>query len=172
MNSRRTIVPACASLLVAALVSGLPASAAEWAVWKGHDQVAPHAIYTTGTDETGAILACDAKGELTAMLSLEPASLTDLMARNARYARSTDGTLAVGSDMPAETTFRYTPANKTIETKSHGIAAKVFNSAVLGEPLKVETKREGSIEAQLPAPNDAFKAFAKTCSNLRNANDA
>ena len=170
MNSRRFVTPVCVSLLIG-LAAGMPASAANWAVWEGQDAAAPHAIYTDGVDEAGAILACDGEGMLSAMLSLEPASLPDLMARSAKYARSTEGTVTVGDTEPATTKFRYTPANKTIETRTHSVAAKVFNAAILGEAVKVQTKREGSVEATLPAPNDAFKAFARTCNSLRKSSD-
>ena len=106
---------------------------------------------------------------LKAMLSLEAAPLPDLLERNASYSRSTKAKIQVGDEAATDATFRYIPAIKSIETKSHSVAAQVFNSAVLGEPLTVETKREGTVESQLPAPNDTFKAFAKTCGALRGA---
>ena len=169
MTSRRMITPACASLLIAGLASAMPASAAEWASWKGQDETAPLAIYTDGVDETGALLVCDGRGMMKALLSLEPASLPDLLDRHATYSRSTRASVKVGDDEAAEAVFRYIPAIKSVETKSHNIAAKVFNSAVLGKSLTVVTKREGTVESQLPSPNDTFKAFAKTCNALRAA---
>jgi len=168
MTFKRTFLPAAACVAMVGLASALPASAAEWASWKGQDEAAPLAIYTNGTDETGALLVCDGQGMLKAMLSLEAASLPDLLERNASYSRSTKAKIQVGDETATDATFRYIPAIKSIETKSHSVAARVFNSAVLGEPLTVETRREGTVESQLPAPNDTFKAFAKTCGALRN----
>ena len=167
MKLRGTILPAGACLLMAGLASALPASAADWAAWKGQTEAAPMAIYTDGADETGALLVCDGQGMMKALLSLEPASLPDLLERNATYSRSTKASVKVGDGDTADAMFRYIPAIKSIETKSHSVAAKVFNSAVLGETLTVETKREGTVESHLPAPNDTFKAFAKTCKALR-----
>jgi hypothetical protein len=168
MTLKRTFMRAAACLAMVGLASALPASAAEWASWKGQDEAAPLAIYTDSSDETGALLVCDGQGMLKALLSLEAASLPDLLERNASYSRSTQAKIQVGNEAATDATFRYIPAMKSIETKSHSVAAQVFNSAVLGEPLTVETRREGTVESQLPAPNDTFKAFAKTCGKLRN----
>ena len=170
MILKRTSMLALACLTLGTLTPALSASAAEWDVWKGQNETAPLAIYTDGSDATGAMLVCDGQGMMKALLSLEPASLPDLLARHASYSRSTKVSLQVGDAPGTEEMFRYIPAIKSIETKSHNAAAKVFNSAVLGEPLMVVTKREGSVETQLPAPNDTFKAFAKTCKALRENN--
>ena len=167
MILKRTYMLAIACLTLGTLTPALSASAAEWSAWKGQSEAAPLAIYTDGSDETGAMLVCDGQGMMKAVLSLEPASLPDLLARNASYSRSTKVNIQVGDTPGMDEMFRYIPAIKSIETKSHSVAAKVFNSAVLGEPLMVVTKREGSVETQLPAPNDTFKAFAKTCKALR-----
>jgi hypothetical protein len=169
MTLKRTFLPAVACLTMVGLASALPASAAEWASWKGQDEAAPLAIYTNGSDETGALLVCDGQGMMKATLSLEAEFLPDLLARNASYTRSTKVKLRVGDSAATDAMFRYIPAIKSIETKSHSVAAQVFNSAVLGEPLTVVTKREGTVESQLPAPNDTFKAFAKACGALRDA---
>ena len=64
-------------------------------------------------------------------------------------------------------TARGEPAIDTVETRTHAIAAKMFNAAVLGEPLNISVKREGTIQSTLPAPDATFKAFAKTCKTLR-----
>ncbi|HPF22222.1 MAG TPA: hypothetical protein PK417_02025 [Hyphomonas sp.] len=167
MTFKRIFAPATACLVMAGLSAALPASAAEWATWKGQDEASPLAIYTDGADETGAFLVCDGQGQMRALLSLEPASLPDLLARNSAYSRTTEVSVQVGDAAATEAMFRYIPAIKSIETKSHNVAAKVFNSAVLGEPLTLVTKREGTVESQLPAPNGTFKAFAKTCKALR-----
>ena len=167
MTLKWNFKPVAVGLLMAGAAAALPASAAQWAPWQGQDEAAPLAIYTDGSDETGALLVCDGQGMLKAMLSLEPASMPDLLARSAKYSRTTKGSMKVGDGDAVDTMFRYIPAIKTIETKSHSTAAKVFNSAVLGETLTVETRREGTVESHLPIPNDTFKAFAKTCGALR-----
>lgn len=154
---------------IAGTAMAMPASAAGWMAWEGQDAAAPRVIYTDAADQAGAMLACNAKGDMFAMLTLEPASIPDVMKRNAQYARGSDSQVSVGSGEAAETTFRYTPARKTIESSDHATAAKVYNSAVKGEMLKIETQREGTIETTLPAPDAAFKAFAKTCNGLRKA---
>lgn len=155
------------TLAIASTAAALPASASSWAIWEGQNEAAPRVIYTDAVDEVGVLLACDAHGDMLAMLTLEPAALTDVMKRNAPYARGSDSKVIVGSDEPVEATFRYTPARKTLETNAHSVSAKIFNSAVKGEVLKIQTAREGVFETTLPAPNQSFKAFAKTCRDLR-----
>ena len=96
MKLKQILAPAGACLLMAGLASALPASAADWAVWKGQDEAAPRAIYTTGAETAGAVLTCDGKGLMSAMLALAPASMPDLLERNAPYARGTDANVTIG----------------------------------------------------------------------------
>mgnify|MGYP006943319749 CR=1 FL=1 len=167
MNLKSKLASAAAGILVAGFAVTLPASAAEWAPWQGQNETAPLAIYTDSADETGALLVCDGQGMMRAMLSLKPASIPELMAQSAKYSRSTRASIQVGDGEAAEGMFRYIPAIKSVEINSHSSAAKIFNSAVLGETLTVVTQREGTVESNLPKPNDTFKAFAKTCGSLR-----
>jgi hypothetical protein len=160
---------AVSGCFIAGSALALPASAAGWMAWEGQNEATPRVIYTDASDQAGAMLACNAKGDMVAMLTLEPASIPDVMKRNAQYARGSDSKVTVGGGEAAEATFRYTPARKTIESSDPATAAKVYNSAVKGERLKIETRREGTIETTLPAPDAAFRAFAKTCSGLRKA---
>lgn len=160
---------AASGLLIAGTASAMPASAASWALWEGQNEATPRVIYTDAADQAGVMLACNNNGDMLAMITLEPVSIPEVMKRNAQYARGSDSTVTVGGGEPAETTFRYTPARKTIESNDHAIAAKVYNSVVKGETLKIETQREGTFETTLPAPDTNFKAFAKTCSGLRKA---
>ena len=73
----------------------------------------------------------------------------------------------IGDSDAVETTVRVIPAIDVIEARSHSVAAKVFNSAVMRVPLKLSVDRTGNIETLLPQPNDAFKAFARTCEKSR-----
>ena len=167
MNVRRISAAVVVSVALGVMSAALPASAAEWMPWDGQDASAPRAIYTQDSEERGALLVCKSDGTLSAMISLSPADMPALLAKNAPYARSAKATVAVGDQDAVETTFRYIPAIDTVETREHLIAAKVFNAAVMGEPLNISVKREGDIQASLPVPDDTFKAFAKTCKTLR-----
>lgn len=167
-NSLKAAI-AVSAVFITGTAAALPASAAGWMLWEGQNEAAPRVIYTEQADQAGAMLACNARGEMIAMLTLEPASFPDIMKLNAQYARGSASKVSVGGGEPSKATFRYTPARKTIESADHSVAAKVYNSAVKGETLKIETQREGTLETTLPAPDAAFKAFAKTCSALRKA---
>lgn len=167
-NTLKTAI-AISGVIIAGAAFAMPASAAGWMPWEGQNEATPRVIYTDTADQAGAMLACNQKGDMFAMLTLEPASIPDVMKRNAQYARGSDSKVTVGGGETTDATFRYTPARKTIESSDHATAAKVYNSAVKGESLKVETKREGTFETILPAPDAAFKAFAKTCNGLRKA---
>lgn len=169
MTNKRKIVRIGALALSIATPIALPATANEWRAWEGQAEFAPLAIYTDGSDTQAALLTCDAKGMLSAMISLQPASLPEQLAKNAPYSRSESATVMVGSASPVETTVRFIPAIDAIESRSHEVAAKVFNAAVLGEPLKMTIQRAGNVDTVLPEPNEVFKAFAKTCQNVRDA---
>lgn len=169
MKNSIKFAPALTGVLLAATALAAPAHAAGWAVWEGQNEAAPRVIYTDAADTTGAMLACDAKGDLTTLLTLEPSSVPEVMKLNAPYYRGTESKVTVGNGEPATATFRYRPARKTIESAEHSTAAKVYNSVVKGEALKVETKREGSVEMTLPPADETFKSFARTCRELRTA---
>lgn len=162
-NAALTII----TFAIAGTAAALPASASSWAIWEGQNEATPRVIYTEAADEIGVLLACDHNGDMRALLTMEPNSIPEVLAKNAPYARGTSAVLTVGENAPYETKFRYTPATKALETRSHTVAAKVFNAAILGEAVKVETKREGTAEIKLPAPDAHFKSFAKTCKALR-----
>lgn len=167
-NSLKAAV-AVSGFFIAGAAMALPASAAGWMVWEGQNEAAPRIIYTDAADQAGAMLACNPNGQLLAMLTLEPVSIPDAMKLNAPYHRGSDSKVSVGDGEATEVTFRYTPARKTLESTSHMVGATVYNSAVTGETLKVETRHEGTVETTLPAPDATFKAFAKTCRDLREA---
>ncbi len=167
-NSLKAAI-AVSGLFIAGTAMAMPASAAGWMLWEGQDEVSPRVIYTDMADKAGAMLACNPEGQLLAMLTMEPVSIPDVMKLNAPYHRGSDSKVSVGDGEATEVTFRYTPARKTLESTSHMIGATVYNSAVTGETLKVETRHEGTVETTLPAPDATFKAFAKTCRDLREA---
>ena len=158
---------ALAFMVTSAVV--LPAAANDWKAWEGQDEASPNAIYSDGTDNQAALLTCGADGMLSAAITLKPASLPELLAKNAPYSRSEKASVMVGEAEATETTVRVIPAIDVIEALSHNVAAKVFNSAVKGETLKMSVEREGDIETLLPAPNDVFKAFARTCKDRRDS---
>ncbi len=169
MNKKRN--HARAIVLAGAMMSAvaLPATANDWKAWEGQDESSPRAVYTAGTDSPPALLTCGADGKLSAMISLKPASLPELLAKNAPYSRAEKASVMVGAAEAAETKVKFVPAIDVIEMHSHSISAKVFNAAVKGEPLKISVTRAGDIETVLPEPNDAFKAFARTCNESREA---
>jgi hypothetical protein len=167
MTLKQTFAPVLACILVAGLSSALPASATEWMAWQGQDADAPQVIYTQDTDQRGVMLTCQANGDLSSAITLSPGSLPELLAKNAPYGRSADATISVGAQASEQAKFRYVPAIDLVEIRSHAFATKVFNAAVLGEPLNIDMQRETDIQASLPAPDTAFKAFAKTCKALR-----
>ncbi|WP_213271306.1 hypothetical protein [Hyphomonas sp.] len=82
---------AVSGFFIAGSALALPASAAGWMAWEGQNEATPRVIYTDASDQAGAMLACNAKGEMVAMLTLEPASIPDVMKRNAQYARGSEG---------------------------------------------------------------------------------
>tara|TARA_R110000787_G_scaffold117209_6_gene227914 strand:+ start:8092 stop:8622 length:531 start_codon:yes stop_codon:yes gene_type:complete len=167
MKTKRNIVRISTLATSLATAAALPASANDWKAWEGQDQAAPRAIYSDATDQQSVLLTCGPNGLLSAMITVKPASLPEQLAKNAPYSRGEKASLIIGDADAVETKVRVIPAIDVIEARSHSIAAKVFNSAVMGVPLKMSVDRTGDIETLLPKPNDAFKAFARTCEKSR-----
>ena len=67
------------------------------------------------------------------------------------------------------TVVQYAPANSTIEIGSHSPAAKIYNSVIRGDTVSVSVEHAGKVDTKYPEPDDAFKAFAKTCNAARAA---
>lgn len=158
-------------LLSAVLATALmPASAAGWKVWEGHNEAAPRAILTDTSDRAGAVLVCDPMGKMSAILSMEAGSISDQLDVHATYKRGETALISSGDNSALETTVRYSPANSVIEIESHTPAARIYNSVIRGESVTVSVDHAGEMETLLPKPDEAFKAFAKTCNAARKAN--
>jgi hypothetical protein len=167
MKTKHNIVRISTLAFTLATAAAFPAFADGWKAWEGQDQASPRAIYSETTDQQSALLTCGPNGLLSAMLTVKPASLPEQLAKNAPYSRTEKASVMIGDSDAVETTVRVIPAIDVIEARSHRVATKVFNSAVMGVPLKLSVDRTGDIETLLPQPNDAFKAFARTCEKSR-----
>jgi len=172
MKTNRQFARISAIAITLAATAALPAFAYDWKAWEGQDKASPRAIYSDAGDQQSALLTCGPNGLLSVMITVKPASLPEQLAKNAPYSRAEKASLMVGQGDAVETTVRFIPAIDVIEARSHSVAAKVFNAAVTGEQLKVSVGRIGDITTTLPEPNDAFKAFARTCEKIRQANKA
>ena len=172
MKTNRQFARISAIAITLAATTALPAFAYDWHTWEGQDKASPRAIYSNATDQQSALLTCGPNGLLSAMITVKPASLPEQLARNAPYSRAEKASLVVGDAEAVETTVRFIPAIDVIEARSHSVAAKVFNAAVTGEPLKISVSHIGDITTVLPEPNDAFRAFARTCEKSRQAGKA
>lgn len=172
MKMKRSFARISAFAITLAATAALPAFANDWKAWEGQDKASPRAIYSDATDQPSALLTCGQNGLLSAVITVKPASLPEQLARNAPYSRAEKASLMVGDADAVETTVRFISAIDVIEARSHSVAAKVFNAAVTGEPVKISVSRIGDITTVLPEPNDAFKAFARTCEKSRQANKA
>lgn len=150
-----------------AFATVLPASASGWKTWKGMDETAPRAVLTDTADRAGAVLVCNASGQMSAIVSLTTNSISDQLDMHATYKRGETAVISSGQEDPIETTVRYSPANKVIEIGAHTPAARIYNSVIRGEAISISVEHAEEITTTLPAPDDTFKAFAKTCMNAR-----
>jgi hypothetical protein len=148
----------------------MPASAAGWKVWEGHNEAAPRAILTDTSDRAGAVLVCDPIGNMSAILSMEAGSISDQLDIHATYKRGETALISAGNESALETTVRYSPANSVIEIESHTPAARIYNSAIRGVPVMISVEHAGKVETLLPKPDQTFRAFAKTCNAARMTN--
>jgi hypothetical protein len=154
-----------------ATVVALPAAANDWTAWADQDAAVPRVIYTDDSTVLGAVLACNDAGHLTAMISTQPASLPELLKKNAPYKRSEKARVSVGDQSPEDAKVTWIPAINVVQANSHMVAAKVFNAAVMGEQFKLDVKHGEDVDARFPPPNDVFQAFADTCQKSRTAAD-
>lgn len=131
------------------------------------DETAPRAVLTDTADRAGAVLVCNASGQMSAIVSLTTNSISDQLDMHATYKRGETAVISSGQEDPIETTVRYSPANKVIEIGAHTPAARIYNSVIRGEAISISVEHAEEITTTLPAPDDTFKAFAKTCMNAR-----
>lgn len=165
MNIKQTTLAMIMASVAFATV--LPASASGWKTWKGMDETAPRAVLTDTADRAGAVLVCNASGQMSAIVSLTTNSISDQLDMHATYKRGETAVISSGQEDPIETTVRYSPANKVIEIGAHTPAARIYNSVIRGEAISISVEHAEEITTTLPAPDDTFKAFAKTCMNAR-----
>ncbi|MEM1086492.1 MAG: hypothetical protein AAGH90_02090 [Pseudomonadota bacterium] len=152
----RTVI--AASLLPLAIGA---AHAASWEPVPGQNEDAPRAVYSE-TDNGSALLTCNAEGQLTAILSQVTENFAEKLETPAAYRRAVDVEMTT-PDRQSEATWTSLPAIKTIVSGTHSVGAKVFNSVVRQETLDVKVDGQDFVSIELPAIDDSFKAFAKTC---------
>ena len=143
------------------------ALAGDWSAWKDQDATAPKIIYSNTETDEGVVIACNSKGRLTTMLTLEPAEMPAQIEKQMGYNRGEDAEFRLNGSDSTNTRVRYMPGLDMIEIKSHNASAKIFNAAVLGQPLTVSGERLGETTVTFPKPDDTFKAFASDCSKKR-----
>jgi len=137
------------------------AHAGAWAPTPGQDADAPRAVYSE-TDTGTALLTCNGDGQFTAIISQVTENFPETMKKAAPYRRSVDVSVST-PDRQTDGKWVSIPAIDTIISASHSNAAKIFNAVVRGEALDVDVEGKDFVALQLPAVDDAFKAFAKTC---------
>lgn len=137
------------------------AHAGAWQPSPGQAEDAPRAVYSE--TETGtALLICNGDGQFTAILSKATKDFPETMKKPAPYRRAVDVTVTT-PDRQTDAKWVSIPAIETIVSASHSNAAKIFNAVVRGEALTVLVEGKDFVALQLPAVDDTFKAFAKTC---------
>ena len=145
------------------------AYAGDWNVWKEQDAAAPKIIYSNAESQEGVVIACGANGKLTTMLTLLPAEMPAQIEKQIGYNRGEDAEFRLEGSDATNTRVRYMPGLDMIQIKSHNASAKVFNAAVLGQPLTVAGERLGEVTMTFPKPDETFKAFASSCSESRSS---
>lgn len=150
--------------LIAASLLPLTLGAAHAGVWQptpGQDADAPRAVYAE-TDAGTALLTCNGDGKFTAILSQVTEDFAATMEKQAPYRRPVNVAITM-PDREIESKWVSIPAIDTIISASHGNAVKIFNSVVRGDALDVNVEGKAFVSLELPAVDDSFKAFAKTC---------
>ena len=149
---------------IVAVVSS-PAFAASWQPYEGHDAEKPRAIFAQEDQGVATLLSCNASGELSAIVSFSNGDFVEKMRANAPYRRTVEVQMSRKGEDQGASTWTLIPAVDTLNTKTHTVAAKIYNATILQEPIELDIPREGPVELVLPAIDDTFTAFAKTCSS-------
>ena len=150
--------------VIAASLLPLTISSAYAGAWQpspGQDADAPRAVYTE-TEAGTALLTCNGDGQFTAILSQVTEDFPATMKKPAPYRRAVDVEITT-PERETEAKWVSIPAIDTIISASHSSAVKIFNSVVKGEALDVDVEGKDFVTLDLPAVDDSFKAFAKTC---------
>ncbi|MEM1391451.1 MAG: hypothetical protein AAGG45_10255 [Pseudomonadota bacterium] len=151
-------------IMIAATIlplSAAAANAASWAPTPGQDGDAPRAVYSETAQGT-ALLTCDAEGKMTAILSQITSNFAETLEKQAPYRRAVDVEIST-PERYSEATWVSLPAIKTIVSSTHSVGARIFNTVVREEPIEVKVDGKDFVSLDLPAADDSFKAFAKTC---------
>ena len=159
-----------ARIFTGAAIAGLlasPAMAADWQVMENQDAASPQAIYSVSETTADVVFTCNDTGKLKMLIGLDDTPITEQLAKRVTYARAETMELARGDAAASEYRVRWVPNLGIAQVVGHNAAAKVYNAAVTGETIRFEVKRQDPVEMTLPEVNDAFSAFASTCSALR-----
>lgn len=142
----------------------LPAFAASWQPYEGHDASKPRAIFAQEDGGVATLLSCNASGELSAIVSFKSGDFVEKMKANAPYRRTIDVQMKRKGEDEGKSPWTLIPAVNTLHTKTHTEAAKIYNATILQETVALDIPREGSVELVLPQIDDTFTAFANACS--------
>ena len=151
----------CATVLAAGT---LPASAAtsDWA----HRTTAAGAntlFMTTG--DTAIKLACAPTLGVQATIYLDGQEVSDdrLKYLAKRRIKLRDGAVETASTTEKSGTWAYIKATDMLVSAEPWQGRRIYNAVIKGESVDINVDKVGEVSLTMPAMNDAFKAFAKSC---------
>jgi len=155
-----SFIAACTALAVA-----FPAQAADysWQVRSQTDDGKVLSIIAEAESKTGVMLSCKSD-KLTAGVSLEPGLVSDRLDTFTKRTKRKKATMTIGDADPNRDVWTYLPATKIAISRQGKTGRRFFNAAVRGDTVNWSLDGRGSTTFTLPEQNDAFKAFAKSCS--------
>ncbi len=157
------------SIITAAICMGLAtagtATAAEWQTWTPENSRNAQTIYTSDDMSPGVLLSCTSAGKLAVVIDLEGGDVIANASRHTvRRARYPSITLKLGERPSLTEDWAYIPTRNQIQPRKRSTIAKVYNAMIRGEIANIEMRGKDAINLVFPPMNDAFRAFAATCS--------
>ena len=157
--------PLSASLFTAALAVSLAPAHAATTDWSHRTTDAGANTLFTTTGETGIKLACSPSLGIQATIYLDGQEVSDerLKYLPKRRVKLRDGSVETASTTEKAGTWAYIKATDMLVSAEPWQGRRIYNAVIKGEDVSISVDKVGDVALTLPAMNDEFKAFAKSC---------
>lgn len=155
---------ATVAALLTLSATALPASATSWEPLSINDTGAPVRITATGENGLSAVLVCNDKGKVTAVLATEEIDLNNALRSVPRVKKQKSGELVIGESDPYRLKLIHWSSRDVLITRKHTEGAKIFNAVVRGDGITIKLNRGDEFSYDLPRADGTFANFAKACS--------
>lgn len=158
-----SILSACVCTTILA-AGTLPASAAT-GDWAHRSTAAGTDTLFTQTGETAIKLACSPSLGVQATIYLKGVEVSDdrLKYLPKRRIKIRDGVVNTESTTEKSGAWAYIKATDMLVSSEPWQGRRIYNAVVKGESVDIDVDKVGEVSLTMPAINDDFKTFARSC---------